>query len=254
MKSQSAHTSPSTPPSARSNPRTPMTSPLPRSPKFPFTPTKLHAPHCAWHKCCSTNPVAHGLGSGGKSPANPIGAVQLGKLFQKRSNRKQLIAASGATGGSEDDLFEEVVGRTQPNTSSGSSSALTEATTGSLDRAKAVAADRRKKTSGEDGIPGKGIYGTSAALSSSSSASLTASSVEASGPTSGSMVEVTRVNPDDLIDELLKATNLVGQDESAETSGLKLFIGKDGSTALGGHEVKSQMQAGVFKQVVIEDR
>ncbi|XP_012282572.1 protein FAM102B isoform X2 [Orussus abietinus] len=95
--------------------------------------------------------------------------------------------------------------------------------TGSLDRAKA-ALERRKKA--EDGA-GNPIL---------------------------CRVEVTRPNPDSLIDELLKATNLEQSDlESAETSGLQLFIAKDGTTALGSHEVKSQMPAGVFKQVVMEE-
>ncbi|XP_071442362.1 EEIG family member 2 isoform X3 [Hetaerina americana] len=239
----------------------------------------VHSGSIAMHqRCCEVAAGANGATNGGGHSRNSSNTSQMsrasgyGSLNSQsqqhsrqsssgdsghiRSNRKQLIAAAGATGGSEDDLFEEVLGRSQPNTSSGSSSALAEATTGSLDRAKAVAAERRKKASGgDDVVVGKGI--TSAAMSSSSSVSLTASSMEASvsgGAISSSRVEVTRVNPDDLIDELLKATNLVGQDESAETSGLQLFIGKDGSTALGSHEVKSQMPAGVFKQVVIEDR
>lgn len=89
--------------------------------------------------------------------------------------------------------------------------------TGSLDRAKA-ALERRKKAS-EEGIP-------------------------------QARVEVTRVNPDSLIDEILRSTNLEPHDESA--SGLQLFIAKDGTTALGSHEVKSQMPAGVFKQVVMD--
>nr|XP_012146812.1 PREDICTED: protein FAM102A isoform X3 [Megachile rotundata] len=95
--------------------------------------------------------------------------------------------------------------------------------TGSLDRAKA-ALERRKKA--EDGT-GNSIL---------------------------CRVEVTRPNPDSLIDELLKATNLEQTDlESSETTGLQLFIAKDGTTALGSHEVKSQMPAGVFKQVVMEE-
>ncbi|KMQ95240.1 fam102a protein [Lasius niger] len=95
--------------------------------------------------------------------------------------------------------------------------------TGSLDRAKA-ALERRKKA--EDGT-GNPIL---------------------------CRVEVTRPNPDSLIDELLKATNLEQTDlESSETTGLQLFIAKDGTTALGSHEVKSQMPAGVFKQVVMEE-
>ncbi|XP_071558082.1 uncharacterized protein [Temnothorax nylanderi] len=108
---------------------------------------------------------------------------------------------------------------TPPNPSGGSG--LSE--TGSLDRAKA-ALERRKKA--EDGAGNPVLC----------------------------RVEVTRPNPDSLIDELLKATNLEQTDlESSETTGLQLFIGKDGTTALGSHEVKSQMPAGVFKQVVMEE-
>ncbi|XP_008216537.1 protein FAM102A isoform X1 [Nasonia vitripennis] len=97
--------------------------------------------------------------------------------------------------------------------------------TGSLDRAKA-ALERRKKA--EDG-------GGNPALC---------------------RVEVTRPNPDSLIDELIKATNLeqsVLESSENESTGLQLFIAKDGTTALGSHEVKSQMTAGVFKQVVMEE-
>ncbi|KAL2718958.1 protein FAM102B isoform X1 [Vespula squamosa] len=108
---------------------------------------------------------------------------------------------------------------TPPNPSGGSG--LSE--TGSLDRAKA-ALERRKKA--EDGT----------------------------GNPSLCRIEVTRPNPDSLIDELIKATNLEQTDlESSETTGLQLFIAKDGTTALGSHEVKSQMPAGVFKQVVMEE-
>lgn len=158
--------------------------------------------------------------------------------------------------------------------------------TGSLDRAKA-AYERRKKNQAQESdmasVPGR--------------------------------VEITRVNPDDLIEELLKNTNLEQADDSAESkglfvldtslylkklpsrpwfismayfsfvtsrlrrfgnfstiqlcyliisscpclipaSGLQLFIAKDGTAALGNHEVKSQMSTGVqvFKQVVMDDR
>jgi hypothetical protein len=61
---------------------------------------------------------------------------------------------------------------------------------------------------------------------------------------------MTRVNPYSLIDEILRSNNLGPQDES--DLGLRLFIAKDGTTVLGSHEVKSQMPAGVFKQVVID--
>ncbi|PSN55234.1 hypothetical protein C0J52_19872 [Blattella germanica] len=102
---------------------------------------------------------------------------------------------------------------TKRNPSSGSG--LSE--TGSLDRAKA-ALERRKKATEESAAQGR--------------------------------VEITRVNPDSLIDEIIRSTNL--EPGSADTSGLQLFIAKDGTTALGSHEVKSQMPAGVFKQVVMD--
>ncbi|KAF7998037.1 hypothetical protein HCN44_009435 [Aphidius gifuensis] len=108
---------------------------------------------------------------------------------------------------------------TPPNPSGGSG--LSE--TGSLDRAKA-ALERRKKAEDVSSNPVQ------------------------------CRVEVTRPNPDSLIDELFKATNLDQPDlESAETTGLQLFIAKDGTTALGSHDVKSQMPSGVFKQVVMEE-
>lgn len=70
--------------------------------------------------------------------------------------------------------------------------------TGSLDRAKS-AIERRKKVT-EDVV-----------ISSSSSAVVAGTGAATSG-----RVEVTRVNPDSLIDELLRSTNLTHQDESAE--------------------------------------
>ncbi|XP_050507054.1 protein FAM102A isoform X2 [Diabrotica virgifera virgifera] len=115
----------------------------------------------------------------------------------------------------------------QPVKRNPSAGSLVISETGSLDRAKA-AYERRKKNQNQDsdavGIPGR--------------------------------VEITRVNPDDLIEELLKNTNLEQPDDSAETSGLQLFIAKDGTAALGNHEVKSQMSTGVqgFKQVVMDNR
>lgn len=67
-----------------------------------------------------------------------------------------------------------------------SSSSLVLSETGSLDRAKA-ALERRKKAQGQDsdGVPGR--------------------------------VEVTRVNPDELIADLLKNTNLEPVDDSGES-------------------------------------
>ncbi|XP_014288858.1 early estrogen-induced gene 1 protein isoform X6 [Halyomorpha halys] len=92
--------------------------------------------------------------------------------------------------------------------------------TGSLDRGKA-ALERRKKAAEEGPVVGR--------------------------------VEITRVNPNSLIDQIIKATNLGPADDTTQSSGLQLFIAKDGTTALGTQEVKSHMPTGVFKQVVIEE-
>ncbi|XP_061386592.1 serine-rich adhesin for platelets [Musca vetustissima] len=72
------------------------------------------------------------------------------------------------------------------------------------------------------------------------------------GPRVSDRVEETRVNPNSLIDEILKDTKL-DQLEAAETSGLQLYIAKDGTTTFGNHEVKSRVLAGAFKQVVMEN-
>ncbi|KAG4069899.1 hypothetical protein HA402_009606 [Bradysia odoriphaga] len=107
---------------------------------------------------------------------------------------------------------------TNINPSSGSMSE-----TGSLDRMKA-AAERRKK------------------------------GLDEGGPTVSGRVEGTRVNPDSLIDEILKNTKLDQLEESAETSGLQLFIARDGTASFGqGPEVKSRMPGSIFKQVVMDN-
>ncbi|XP_021922679.1 protein FAM102A isoform X4 [Zootermopsis nevadensis] len=139
------------------------------------------------------------------------------KLFESNS-KLPTVAISPDDQPEESDnltLTAAVMHRRSSTVNPSSGSGLSE--TGSLDRAKA-ALERRKKAS-EEGAP-------------------------------QARVEVTRVNPDSLIDEILRSTNLEPQDESA--SGLQLFIAKDGTTALGSHEVKSQMSAGVFKQVVMD--
>ncbi|XP_075149455.1 uncharacterized protein LOC142223451 isoform X2 [Haematobia irritans] len=73
------------------------------------------------------------------------------------------------------------------------------------------------------------------------------------GPRVSDRVEETRVNPNSLIDEILKDTKLDQFETSAETSGLQLYIAKDGTTTFGTHEVKSRVSAGAFKQVVMEN-
>ncbi|KAG1659262.1 Protein FAM102B [Nymphon striatum] len=68
-----------------------------------------------------------------------------------------------------------------------------------------------------------------------------------------SRIDMTRVNADQLIDELILESNLE-KDENAETSGLQLFIGKDGSAALGSHELKTKLSTDKYKPVVIDHR
>ncbi|XP_017116673.1 autotransporter adhesin BpaC isoform X4 [Drosophila elegans] len=109
---------------------------------------------------------------------------------------------------------------TMMNPSSGS---LVISETGSLDRTKS-SGEKRKKGALDD------------------------------GPRVSDRVEETRVNPDFLIDEILKDTKLDQLEESAETSGLQLYIARDGTASLGGHEVKSSVRAGALKQVVMQDR
>ncbi|XP_054083886.1 uncharacterized protein LOC105218156 isoform X3 [Zeugodacus cucurbitae] len=103
-----------------------------------------------------------------------------------------------------------------------SSGSLVISETGSLDRMK-NAAEKRKKGPLDD------------------------------GPRVSDRVEETRVNPDSLIDEILKDTKLDQLAESAETSGLQLYIARDGTASLGSHEVKARVPTGAFKQVVMKN-
>ncbi|XP_065343963.1 EEIG family member 2 isoform X3 [Cloeon dipterum] len=151
-------------------------------------------------------------------------------LAQHRKHHEGALRAAKC---SDDDLVEDCDSPTEllqrrrstPNPSSGSG--LSESGGGSLERAK-LAGERRKK-----GLPEE-----------SSQSSVITTGKE-------SRVEVTRVNPNELIAELLQTTNLE-QDESAETSGLQLFIAKDGTTAFGSHDVKRQASSGAFQQVVMD--
>ncbi|XP_035908551.1 serine-rich adhesin for platelets isoform X3 [Anopheles stephensi] len=107
-----------------------------------------------------------------------------------------------------------------------SSGSIPMSETGSLDRMKS-AAERRKKGTGHDGDSGM-------------------------APTLSGRVEDTRVNTGLIIDELLKNTKLDHLEESENPTGLALYIGSDGTTMVGSHEVHSRMPAGAFKQVVME--
>lgn len=68
-----------------------------------------------------------------------------------------------------------------------------------------------------------------------------------------SRVDATRIDAKDIIDKLFEDTKIesLKPDDSAETSGLQLYIGKDGTAALGGRTLSA---AGEFKPVVFEKR
>ncbi|KAJ1520622.1 hypothetical protein ONE63_003731 [Megalurothrips usitatus] len=215
----------------------PMTSALKSPVRFPPWPSPKTAPRTA-----SSPGMLNQQSPNGPAPPFPGGCVEVnggcrkdkccgihcnsfgrGAVGPYRKLTAVAVTPDDFPEGCEGLTLQSLLHRRSSNVNPSGGSGLSE--TGSLDRAKA-AMERRKKAAEESG---------------------------GGGTTVGGRVEVTRVNPDSLIDELLRSTNLEHHDDSAETSGLQLFIAKDGTTALGSHEVKSQMSAGVFKQVVMEE-
>ncbi|XP_020806513.1 uncharacterized protein LOC110182747 isoform X3 [Drosophila serrata] len=144
----------------------------------------------------------------------------------ERAYRRNILQGSSSTPLANQDAFvvrphsTNAAYELMRNPSSGS---LVISETGSLDRTKS-SGEKRKKGALDD------------------------------GPRVSDRVEETRVNPNSLIDEILKDTKLDQLEESAETSGLQLYIARDGTASLGGHEVKSSVRAGALKQVVMQDR
>ncbi|XP_071488780.1 early estrogen-induced gene 1 protein-like [Diadema antillarum] len=63
----------------------------------------------------------------------------------------------------------------------------------------------------------------------------------------------TRVDADELIKGIIDQQDFQSDETSAE-EGLQLYIAKDGSTALGSHQLKNRMSAGTFEAVVIDQR
>ncbi|XP_065343964.1 EEIG family member 2 isoform X4 [Cloeon dipterum] len=168
------------------------------------------------------------------APAIPTNHITVDSLAHEpghsrnNSNTSQMSKASGYSSLSQSQHSRQSSSGDSGHTRNPSSgSGLSESGGGSLERAK-LAGERRKK-----GLPEE-----------SSQSSVITTGKE-------SRVEVTRVNPNELIAELLQTTNLE-QDESAETSGLQLFIAKDGTTAFGSHDVKRQASSGAFQQVVMD--
>ncbi|PIK35302.1 hypothetical protein BSL78_27877 [Apostichopus japonicus] len=65
-------------------------------------------------------------------------------------------------------------------------------------------------------------------------------------------VDDTRVDADEVIQGLISQQDFT--ESSQATTGLQLYVAKDGSTALGSNHLKDRMSAGTFQQVVIDKR
>lgn len=65
-----------------------------------------------------------------------------------------------------------------------------------------------------------------------------------------SCVDDTRVDADDIVEKIVQSQNF--SDTRNEDSNLRLFVSKDGTTALGGTQHTSRVTPGIFEAVVIE--
>ncbi|XP_017152571.1 protein FAM102A isoform X5 [Drosophila miranda] len=164
--------------------------------------------------------VGGGVGGVGGNAVNTAALMEMGHS-RNSSNTSQMSKGSGYSSFSHSQHSRQSSEGDSGHARNPSSGSLVISETGSLDRSKS-SGEKRKK--GED------------------------------GPRVSDRVEETRVNPDSLIDEILKDTKLDQLEESGETSGLQLYIARDGTASLGGHEVKSSVRAGALKQVVMQDR
>ncbi|KAF7647292.1 hypothetical protein LDENG_00174710 [Lucifuga dentata] len=66
-----------------------------------------------------------------------------------------------------------------------------------------------------------------------------------------SYVDDTRMDADDIVEKIVQSQNF-SDASSNEDSNLRLFVGKDGSTALSGTQLGSRVTPGIFEPVVIE--
>ncbi|KRF78057.1 early estrogen-induced gene 1 protein isoform X7 [Drosophila virilis] len=166
-----------------------------------------------------------GGGVGGVGVGVTVNTAALMEMGHSRnsSNTSQMSKGSGYSSFSHSQHSRQSSEGDSGHARNPSSGSLVISETGSLDRTKS-SGEKRKKGALDD------------------------------GPRVSDRVEETRVNPNSLIDEILKDTKLDQLGESAETSGLQLYIARDGTASLGGHEVKSSVRAGAFKQVVMQDR
>uniref|UniRef100_A0A8C7NCG4 Estrogen-induced osteoclastogenesis regulator 1b n=1 Tax=Oncorhynchus mykiss TaxID=8022 RepID=A0A8C7NCG4_ONCMY len=65
-------------------------------------------------------------------------------------------------------------------------------------------------------------------------------------------VDDTRIDADDIVDKIIQSQNFADVSGHEEDSNLRLFVSKDGTTALSGLQLGNKVTAGVFEPVVIE--
>ncbi|KAJ8346469.1 hypothetical protein SKAU_G00278700 [Synaphobranchus kaupii] len=64
-------------------------------------------------------------------------------------------------------------------------------------------------------------------------------------------VDDTRIDADDIVEKIVRSQNF-SQDLNNEDSNLRLFVSRDGTTALSGIHLGNRISAGVYEPVVIE--
>lgn len=66
-----------------------------------------------------------------------------------------------------------------------------------------------------------------------------------------SCVDDTRIDADDIVEKIVQSQNF-SDSSNNEDSNLRLFVSKDGTTALSGTQLATRGTPGVFEPVVIE--
>ncbi|XP_066293949.1 early estrogen-induced gene 1 protein-like isoform X1 [Branchiostoma lanceolatum] len=67
-------------------------------------------------------------------------------------------------------------------------------------------------------------------------------------------VDDTRVDADDVVNQILESQDFSADMSTEDDEGLRLFVAKDGTTALSSHELKNRISAGAFEAVIFENR
>ncbi|XP_078686142.1 early estrogen-induced gene 1 protein-like isoform X1 [Branchiostoma floridae x Branchiostoma belcheri] len=67
-------------------------------------------------------------------------------------------------------------------------------------------------------------------------------------------VDDTRIDADDVVNQILQSQDFSADMSTEDDEGLRLFVAKDGTTALSSHELKNRISAGAFEAVIFENR